>query len=943
MLGGWAVEHAGEPVEITGDRQRALLFRLALEPQSHLGYRAIAEDVWPDDPPENPRAALQSLVSRLRAQLPVDVVASTPGGYRLELPREAIDAVRFQDLVAAATASDDVGESTRLASEALELWQGAPWTPDAGYDWFERDLSRDHAAASARAGRPSDDRQFARLPAPLTELIGRASELESVAAQLELSRLVTILGPGGAGKTRLSLEAGRQHPPAVFVELAPAGPDEVWQAVLGALGRDIRTASGTDAGAAASVRERVVDAVRGRELLLVLDNCEHVIETAAELAAELLTAEARLRILTTSREPLGVPGEAFVPLGPLGDADAERLFADRVRAARGRAIETDEADAARRIRGRLDGLPLALELAAAKARTLTLHELAAGLDDRFALLSGGLRTALPRHQTLRALIDWSWTLLDDDERALLMASALYPAGVATLDAAEVAAAHSVPEATFDRLVDKSLLYRSRGRYQALETIREYGLERLGESGGLDARRREQAVRLADAVAHQDLRLRGPEIHGALRWFDEEDDNLASVLRYALAAALDAQAMRIVAGAAWYWIIRDRNEDAVGWLRQVAPLAAQGESDDALIIRAVSLMVGALAGVEDASGLALGVDLQSELDRLAELAQHSENDLLQVMPPLMRTFAASLAGDPLPTKLDLTADDSRALRPWPRAMLAAVRAALAHNVGDTAVLERSSAEAVELFAQLGDLWGLALARQMRSQWLALAGRFEEALDAAEEATVHLRAITSAWDLQQQQGLAVTLLVRMGRTDEARERATQLLDEAHVTGSSRALLFARLNATMLALTLGELDLAQEQFALAEQAAADWQSAPPQMTALVATASGRLAIATGRFADAVAALDGAASAAVLSGDQPVMASVAVALAELAWASGDAAGARDAIGIAETLRGAPDLSDPLEHALRERLSAAPDSDDPGTAGEFAAETARIRQILRR
>jgi tetratricopeptide (TPR) repeat protein len=277
------------------------------------------------------------------------------------------------------------------------------------------------------------------------------------------------------------------------------------------------------------------------------------------------------------------------------------------------------------------------------------------------------------------------------------------------------------------------------------------------------------------------------------------------------------------------------------------------------------------------------------------------------------------------------------------MLAAVRAALAHNVGDTAVLERSSAEAVELFAQLGDLWGLALARQMRSQWLALAGRFEEALDAAEEATVHLRAITSAWDLQQQQGLAVTLLVRMGRIDEARERATQLLDEAHVTGSSRALLFARLNATMLALTLGELDLAEEQFALAEQAAADWQSAPPQMTALVATASGRLAIATGRFADAVPALDGAASAAVLSADQPVMASVAVALAELAWASGDAAGARDAIGIAETLRGAPDLSDPREHALRERLSAVPDSDEPGTAGEFAAETARIRQILRR
>ncbi|AYF96853.1 hypothetical protein D7I47_00360 [Protaetiibacter intestinalis] len=938
MLGGWHVDHEGHPVEVTGDRQRALLFRLALEPQTHLGYRAIAEDVWPDDPPENPRASLQSLVSRLRPQLPVDVIASTPGGYRLELPRDAVDAVRFQDLVAASSATEDAEETARLAEEALGLWAGAPWTPDAGYDWFERDLARDHAAAVARAARRASAAEVPHVPAPLTELIGRDAELAGVADQLALSRLVTILGPGGAGKTRLSLEAGRAHPPAVFVELAPAGADELRQAVLGALGRDVRAPSEA-ASERVSTRERILDAIRGRELLIVLDNCEHVIDAAARLAAELLAAEPRLRILATSREPLGVPGEAFVPLGPLDAADAERLFDDRVRAARGHALTTDEQDAARRIRERLDGLPLALELAAAKSRTLTLDELAAGLDDRFALLSGGVRTALPRHRTLRALIDWSWTLLDADERALLQASALYPAGVAVGDAREVEAAHGVRAATFDALVDKSLLQRTAGRYRALETIREYGLERLAEDDALAARRAEQAERLADAVDRYDRLLRGPGVHGALRWFDEEGDNIADVLRYAMGGSLDDAAVRIVASTAWYWIIRDRNEDAIGWLTQVGPIAQRLETDQALIVRAVTLMVRGFSGMEEeAQRSPLGqFDVDAELARLGELASASDNDILQVMPPLMRAFAAAHI-----TGADVAAPaDDPSLGAWPRAMLSALRAAIAHNSGRLDELEEASDLALELFEGVGDLWGLALARQMRSQWLAFTGRLEEALAVADQSTADLRAITSSWDLQQQQGLAIQVLVRLGRLDEACARVDRMLGEATASGSARATAFAHLSAAHLDFMTGDAASAAQHLAAAGTASEAWPSIPAQLVSMTAVLAARLAVAEGRLDDAWPALTEAAEAAVSSHDHPVIAAAALGLAEAELALGDPDGARASLRVAEELRGGPDRSDPLEHAIRTALEAVPSGS--GEQLGTASEAERIRQILRR
>jgi predicted ATPase/tetratricopeptide (TPR) repeat protein len=947
ILGGWTLEHDGAAVDIVGDRQRALLFRLALDPQAHLGYRAIAEDVWPDDLPENPRAALQSLVSRLRSQLPVDVVASTPGGYRLEMPRDAVDAVHFQDLVAASTAAEEPDEAARLAAQALELWAGEPWTPDAGYDWLERDLARDHAAVSAIARRRAET-PTATLPAPLTALVGRHTELARVGEQLALSRLVTILGPGGAGKTRLAVEAARSRPGSVLVELAPAGPDEVWQAVLGALGRDIRTDT---ASVPASVRERVLAAIHGRELLLVLDNCEHVIDAVAVLAGELLALEPRLRVLATSREPLALAGEAFVPLGPLDAADAERLFAERVLAARGRPLDESEQVAATRIRDRLDGLPLALELAAAKARTLSIDELASGLDDRFTLLSGGLRAVLPRHQTLRALIDWSWTLLDDDERELLMVVAIYPAGIAAKDASAVAGVHGIRPSAFDALVDKSLLQRTNGRFRALETIREYGLERLGESGALDRRRREQARRYADVVGREDARLRSAAIHDALAWFDVEDDTLAGVLRYAVASGLDAEAVAIVAGTAWYWIIRDRNEDAMTWLAQVGPLADRVDGDAALLVRTVTLMVRAFSGMAEAEALPSDLDLATEIERLRELSAASDNDILQVMPILMSAFGEALTTADWPAAVVFPSYDRTELRPWPRAMLAAVRSAMAFNRGDAQELGAASELSLRLFEEIGDLWGLALARQMRSQWLALEGRFEEALLVADQSTEDLRAITSSWDLQQQQGLGVMLLMRLGREQEARDRAEQLITEAEVSGSSRSVVFAHVTNALLEIQFGDADAAENHLDAADRGGAEWvgddwpgatAGAPPQLAAHVGVVRARIALLRRQLPAAEDALDAAARAAAESHDRPIMASVAVAVGHLAFASGDLAAARDALQLAARLRGAVDPSDTAEEELRNALEAAPTgSGEPAGAASDAVES--LLQILRR
>jgi len=936
VFGGFAVEQDGAPVEVTGVGQRALLFRLALDPGTVVGYHALAEDLWGLDAPENPRAALQSLVSRLRPQLPVGTIVSEPGGYRLAVSRATVDVVAFQDLVAT--------RDPARAAKALELWTGEPWTPGDGYGWLLRDLAADRAAAERLAAAPLEPSP---IPAPLTALIGREAELASVAGQFERARLVTVLGPGGAGKTRLAVEAARGDRRAVLVELAPVGPDELWQAILGAAGRELTTVEGERQPATA--RDRIVAALGTGERLLVLDNCEHLIDAAARVAVDLLGALPRLRILATSREPLGVPGEAFVPLGPLGPEAAEALFAERVLAARGRPIQEDERESAARARARLDGLPLALELAAAKARTMEIEEIASGLDDRFGLLAGGLRTVLPRHQTLRALVDWSWTLLDEGERALLAAISAYPAGVAVGDAADVAAAHGGRRADVDALVDKSLLYRAEGRYRALETIREYGLERLAESGRLEEQRVVQARRLGAAARLRDAQLRTGRIHEALAWFDGEDDNVVSALRFAIGMGRGEEAVRLAAANAWYWIVRDRNEDAASWLTAVWPFAKDREDEEALLVRAVQLIASAIAGAptdatpREIEGAAIG-RVSAELATIAASAAGSRNDLLQVLPPVVAAFAAAFESGTWPVGVDLPDEAPEGMGDWARGMLSVVRASIAQNSGDVPGLGRASEEALAAFGRTGDSWGLALSMQMRSEWLALAGRDEEALAMADASTEAMRDITSRADLQQQQGLAVILLRRLGRIDEALARADGLVAEAREAGSSRALGLALITRGLLAVDLGDRVATQAVVAELGSFEAMWPGAPPQMVALHRMLLARVALLDGDAAEAERLVREAAEAATESRDHPVLAMVAVAAGLVAVESGRTAEGARALALAERLRGAPDPRDPAEAALRAVVDAARPALESGTGhADRGGAIEELAQILRR
>lgn len=930
FFGGLAVRHDGRPVPVTGAMQRGLLFRLALDAGARVGYRALAEDLWGLDGPENPRASLQSIVSRLRRQLPVGTVLSEPGGYRLAVDRADVDAVRFQDLVAAARAVP-AGEAARLASAALALWTADPWTPAESYDWFERALVSDRAEALRLGGveptaRVTAPVPTAGLPAARTELVGREADLALVAAQLDASRLVTVVGPGGAGKTTLALEAARTRPHAVLVELAPVAAGDLpalWSAVAGAGGRDLRA---VDAAQAQPVTpaERAVAVLWGRDVTLVLDNCEHLVDDAARVADELLRTLPGLRILATSREPLGVPEEAFVPLGALAPAAAGELFSRRVRAARGRAPEPGEQHACARIVASLDGLPLALELAAARARTMTPAEIAAGLDDRFRLLATGPRTQ-PRHQTLRALVDWSWELLTGEERRALGAVSAFPAGIAAGDVAAVARALALDLAAIDALVEKSMLQRSRGRIRALETIREYGTARLAEAGELTGARDRQAdLMAAGAVAH-DRQLHTAEVHAGLAWFDAEEENLAAAVRHCAATGRTATGIRLAAGSLWYLVMRNRMAESVGWFQA---FAEGDDTEEGVLVVLVALAAELLGG----HGTIPGLDAVREfLDRARRVVAgpggRRGGPLVQLAAPALDALADALETARAPR--DLVASwrpprgEDHGLDPWPTAVLHVLRAAMAQNRGDVAVLGAESELAVELFTGLGDVWGLALSRQMRSEWLTIAGRLDEALVLCDESSRGLAAITTSWDLRQQQSRGVDVLCRLGRVAEARRRADAILAEARADDSPRSLIMAELIVAMVALA--ERDPAAVTAALdeAEAGLAGWPGVPVQVGAVISAARGAAAVLTGDLEAARAAFRGAAEQAVASADHPVIATVCLGIGDWALAAGRRDDARRALEMAVAARGAPDPTDLVERRLRAALGSVPVRDE--------------------
>jgi predicted ATPase/class 3 adenylate cyclase len=413
------------------------------------------------------------------------------------------------------------------------------------------------------------------LPAQLNSFVGRERELEQSISLVASGHLLTLIGPGGSGKTRLALQLATallsEFPNGAWlVELAPlADPALVLQTVADVLG--IRKIPGMD------LLDQVSEYLCGKSMLLVLDNCEHLVESCAQLAGQLLMRCADLKIIASSREALNIPGEIVFPVPPLGLPDSDQanleklqrseavqLFVDRAAAARpGFALSEQNAAVIGQICRRLDGIPLALELAAARVGMLSPEQIAARLDDRFRLLTGGSRTALPRQQTLRSLIDWSYDLLSDSERELFCQLAVFVGGW-SLEAAEAVCPDLDVLELLAQLVQKSLVVAEERqqpqarRFRLLETIRQYARDRLLESGLVEQVRDRHLDYYLQFAESGERNFFGP---GRQEWANQcelEHDNLRAALQWGLDRNLEA-ALRLGGALYMFWVTRGYTE------------------------------------------------------------------------------------------------------------------------------------------------------------------------------------------------------------------------------------------------------------------------------------------------------------------------------------------------------------------------------------------------
>ena len=436
----------------------------------------------------------------------------------------------------------------------------------------------------------------ARLPRPLTPLIGRRQEVRDTVAALDMSRLVTLTGTGGVGKTRLAIAVAEDISEECEVCFIPLAALTDAAPLAAAVARTLDLAGQCD------TPDALVYHLRERHLLLVLDNCEHLVDGCAAFAAALLEGCARLRVLATSRQPLGLPGETVrpVPLLSVPSApddsrpateyeavqkyEAVQLFVARAQAARASfSPDPRTLPAVVRICRRLDGLPLAIELAAARVRVLSCEQIARKLDDRFALLAGGNRGALPRHQTLRAAVDWSYDLLTENERFLLARLSVFAGGWTTEAAETVCADGGLPVLdTLSGLVDKSLVQMEDGedgaiRYVLLETLREYGREKLALSGAGDALCARHARWFLALAEDAEPHLRGPEQAAWLVRLDTEYANVLTALDWSISHDAEAT-LQAASSLMRFWILRGLVSKGRSVLDAVLAAGTSGSED-----------------------------------------------------------------------------------------------------------------------------------------------------------------------------------------------------------------------------------------------------------------------------------------------------------------------------------------------------------------------------
>ncbi|GHJ48371.1 SARP family transcriptional regulator [Catellatospora sp. TT07R-123] len=1031
ILGPLEVTSGGQHVELAGARLRALLIRLALDAGRTVSVPALADALWGDAAPADPANAVQSLVSRLRRALPDDTVSYGPGGYRLDMPADAVDALRFEQLARQGQrelrAGDPAGAGRSLAA-ALRLWRGEPLAEvaDAPYaaapaarwaelrlsaieDRIEADLAvgggehlvaeleeltrahqlreRPHALlvqALYQAGRqaealaaydalrdrladelgldPSPQLQELRtavlradpalagrrparrgnLRAALTSFVGREPERARIEQQLSAGRLVTLVGPGGAGKTRLATTVAAEHAKrgdgAVWlVELAAVvDPVDLTQTVLAAL--DLRELPHLDSAAKPpaprDATSRLVEVLAAPGTLVVLDNCEHLVAAVAQLADDLLSRCPRLRIVATSREPLGILGENLCPVAPLSlpepGADVARalsfpvveLLRDRAVAVRPDfAVDEGNVAAVVEICRRLDGLPLAIELAAARLRTLSPQHVAARLDDRFRLLTGGSRTALARHRTLRAVVAWSWDLLGEQERLLAERLAVFPAGIAHDSAAGVCAGPDLPAAEvpdlLDALVDRSLLQivdDTEPRYRMLDTIREYGLEQLAAAGTLAATRDAHLAWFLGLVEAAEPKLRGPEQIVWTARLIAERENLLAALYHACDTGDSDSAVRMGASLGLFWTVLGDNAEAATWLGQALAVPGPSPAPTRTLARVFHL-VNKAAVEPPRDGLAV----MEEFAKIAgEVDPAWDHPLFALVEPALAMMSDDTAAGLASIERRLGHPD-----PWAQAMLLLGRAFIRDNAGDADGMYADMTDAVARLRAIGDRGGLSIALTALAEAELVRGRGESAVAMLHESIALVRQLSSDDDSGYARMRLSAMRVHLGEYDAAR---ADLLDLAR-SGNGRDACGALLTLGDLDRYQGRLDEAGEHYAAAKAQVADTFMVSPQFLALIGTSVAHLAVARGELAVAREELAAATAAGMQVKDMPVVAKVGVAVADYWLAAGEPERAGQVLGAADRIRGVADQGSP--DAVR--VAAA-------VAGDPAAERGHAR-----
>ncbi|MFE4470937.1 BTAD domain-containing putative transcriptional regulator [Leifsonia sp. NPDC056824] len=875
VLGPVLVEdRTGTLAEPSGTRGKSLIVALALAPGGR-SVPALVDDLWDDAPPRQERAALQTLVSRVRTSSADGILESTPSGYALAVGAHGTDldlAAHHLASARAALAAAAHGDALRESDSGLALWRGEPGLELAGSRLAEElartaaELRTELLVARARAARESgdsttaladlhellrlrpldeslhaermraladagrrsdallafadvteavrerlgtrpgaelvalnaqllaeedqredDDREPASprrvrigLRAAPNALVGREYDLEAVEDLVATSRLTTVLGAGGLGKTRLAHEVGHRaiHTPAVvLVELASVrtGAD-VELAFATTLGiREARSARLAEPGAQLDLRSRILGLLSERETLLIVDNCEHIIDAAAAYIEDILSATPTVRVLATSRAPLAIGAERVYALGPLpsdDDGPAVELFRERARAARPGVVLPPEAVA--RLCARLDGLPLAIELAAARTRSLSVEEIERRLGNRFALLTGGERTAPERHRTLFAVIDWSWNLLAASEQALMRRLSTFPDGFSAEAAEAVAGAGAASVLDdLDALVAQSLVTVSEDedtgilRYRMLETVREFGdleLTAAGEAADVQAGVDAWAVAFArETMAH----MHGPDQVPTFALVTAEQDNLVAVLRSAIDGDRPATTAAVFAVLAYYWSLRSTHTEVLGFGAAVLDALAgwEPEGDDRESAAACYALIG---GTFLYAGLRTAVRAISRLRRLRRDAPFAD-------PRLGAIASLVLAAGHVEPGMRLLAEFSRSADPELAAMGGLLTAQLQENAGELDDALTSATRAHEKAIEARDTWSRASAAQSLAQLHSQLAHPHEALAWAESAHEGLATLRAAGDLRQLDWLIAVNSISAGDVDRGRALLEDYLHE------------------------------------------------------------------------------------------------------------------------------------------------------------------------